>query len=620
MADKVFRRIGTPVPGSSALWFSTSLAGGILRDEFFGVPAAPPSGSLSVVSTTGSPQIIPGVIYAGVTGTTYRFTNSGTITFSGTGTVHYLLVGGGGPGGAILNAGSGGGGGGGDFVPGSSVVSSGIYAAIVGPGGIRGTATGTSDTNPTNGGTSSFNGVDAIGGGYGASFNSNGDIPASDGASGGGGSDRAYPAIAFGGDALGVNGDIGGGVGSASDFNGAGGGGAGGSGGAAGPSFDFGGGGGPGNSSDITGTVEWYCGGGGGASFNTPGAGGIGGGGKGLGGSSLPDFPATSGAPNTGGGGGGGRAASEPPGNGGSGVVIIFVPEASPSGGSNPSTIMGANVLWYADVATSGLWQNGDGTGAVTDGSAVRRIDSIVGPNSIAGAIDREVVYRENGGNPYLEGDTGSQFRATLSRTGSFYAIMRFQYRGTGTSQDTPFIIASDTSTYYSNANWTSITLNAFLDPPRARMEGGSGTEPSFMTNTVSRNTWHTVEIYCSDTLNAIAIDGGSFVTASRSGFLGDTSYFDLFNGTESGAVHPDSSIWFRRGAILNTIPDNTQRTALLTWATDGDTGSGPSTTGYISVWDGAAWVKKPVKYWDGAAWVTKPIKYWNGSVFVSTN
>lgn len=46
----------------------------------------------------------------------------------------------------------------------------------------------------------------------------------------------------------------------------------------------------------------------------------------------------------------------------------------------------------------------------------------------------------------------------------------------------------------------------------------------------------------------------------------------------------------------------------------------GPSTAGYISVWDGAAWVKKPVKYWNGSTWTIKPIKYWNGSVFVSTN
>ena len=40
---------------------------------------------------------------------------------------------------------------------------------------------------------------------------------------------------------------------------------------------------------------------------------------------------------------------------------------------------------------------------------------------------------------------------------------------------------------------------------------------------------------------------------------------------------------------------------------------------GYIKVWDGASWVKKPVKDWTGSAWVTKPLKFWNGSTWVTT-
>lgn len=40
---------------------------------------------------------------------------------------------------------------------------------------------------------------------------------------------------------------------------------------------------------------------------------------------------------------------------------------------------------------------------------------------------------------------------------------------------------------------------------------------------------------------------------------------------------------------------------------------------GNIKVWNGSAWVAKPVKVWNGSAWVTKPVKRWNGSAWVTT-
>lgn len=41
------------------------------------------------------------------------------------------------------------------------------------------------------------------------------------------------------------------------------------------------------------------------------------------------------------------------------------------------------------------------------------------------------------------------------------------------------------------------------------------------------------------------------------------------------------------------------------------------SGTGLVGVWNGSAWVQKPVKVWDGAAWTTKPLKRWNGASWV---
>lgn len=40
---------------------------------------------------------------------------------------------------------------------------------------------------------------------------------------------------------------------------------------------------------------------------------------------------------------------------------------------------------------------------------------------------------------------------------------------------------------------------------------------------------------------------------------------------------------------------------------------------GQLKVWNGTAWVAKPVKVWNGTAWVTKPVKVWNGTAWVTT-
>ncbi|HEU4913838.1 MAG TPA: kelch repeat-containing protein [Candidatus Saccharimonadales bacterium] len=41
---------------------------------------------------------------------------------------------------------------------------------------------------------------------------------------------------------------------------------------------------------------------------------------------------------------------------------------------------------------------------------------------------------------------------------------------------------------------------------------------------------------------------------------------------------------------------------------------------GNIKVWNGSAWVAKPMKVWNGSAWVVKPVKRWNGSAWVETS
>jgi hypothetical protein len=35
---------------------------------------------------------------------------------------------------------------------------------------------------------------------------------------------------------------------------------------------------------------------------------------------------------------------------------------------------------------------------------------------------------------------------------------------------------------------------------------------------------------------------------------------------------------------------------------------------GRLNVWNGSAWVEKPVKVWSGSGWIEKPVKIWNGA------
>lgn len=41
-----------------------------------------------------------------------------------------------------------------------------------------------------------------------------------------------------------------------------------------------------------------------------------------------------------------------------------------------------------------------------------------------------------------------------------------------------------------------------------------------------------------------------------------------------------------------------------------------PAAGGLVKVWNGSAWVEKPVKVWNGSAWVQKPLKFYNGTTF----
>lgn len=281
----------------------------------------------------------------------HRFNSSGTFTVSSylgdSVTVEYLLAAGGGGGGTNM----GGGGGGGGVIIGSTVLGTGANVITVGGGGA-GAPAGTTGVHPTvtgaNGGNSSFNGLTAIGGGWGGvSYNSQGlgihfgNSGGSGGGSAGYNNDGAAPGYYGSGAGTSGQGFRGGYQGNAYYSGGGGGAGAAGAdgnnqpnGGAGkltgilGKPFYFGGGGGGGSYSLSTGGYGGVGGGGGGALGTAlGGTGGLAWGSQGGGGAccSWANTPGGNGATNTGGGGGGGAHynATNKGGDGGSGIVII---------------------------------------------------------------------------------------------------------------------------------------------------------------------------------------------------------------------------------------------------------------------------------------------------------
>lgn len=262
------------------------------------------SGSGVDYSTTGSPTVTIDGLY-----TVLKYTGNGNfIINSGSGSIQSLLVGGGG-------GGCTGGGGGGDVQPFTETISAGTFAIVV---GTAGAASGYNNgLNGTNGGSSTFNGHTATGGGGGGQVFANG----SNGASGGGGG-QDNATLRTGGTATGTNVNAGGNNLASGNFPGGGGGGAGAVGGVP-PNGTTGGAGGNGFTSNITGSNVVYGGGGGGGVNNsggtTGGAGGTGGGGHGSDGLGVGS---TVGTANTGGGGGGGANNSTGK-SGGTGVVIL---------------------------------------------------------------------------------------------------------------------------------------------------------------------------------------------------------------------------------------------------------------------------------------------------------
>jgi hypothetical protein len=267
------------------------------------------------ISNTSSIKAVGGTVTTSGTNTIHTFTTGGSFVVYTSITCQVLIIGGGGGGGTGQDRAGGGGGAGGYVYYSSQAFSSGSYTVTVGLAGAGSTGT----ANGGNGGNSSVTGLTtAVGGGGGEGWYT---ASSSGGSGGGGGQDQHT-----GGSGTAGQGNNGG----AGQYQSGGGGGGAGSAGSDGVYSGNGGAGGDGVANSISGASQTYCGGGGGGTQTSGTAGSGGAGGGGPGGTRAAGNNATY----YGGGGGGGGSIDSGGypvtwyngGNGYQGIVIISYP------------------------------------------------------------------------------------------------------------------------------------------------------------------------------------------------------------------------------------------------------------------------------------------------------
>lgn len=114
----------------------------------------------------------------------------------------------------------------------------------------------------------------------------------------------------------------------------------------------------------------------------------------------------------------------------------------------------------------------------------------------------------------------------------------------------------------------------------------------------------------------ALVTDNGGTGTPTWYGNVNDdNSNLIAMDGTETEAEIVMSREYTIGGPFFGgTLSTTTARdyAALNSAITEEAAAGGPN----VKVWNGSAWVQKPLKIWNGSAWVQKPLKVWTGSAW----
>ena len=517
---------------------------------------------LGIASAAMRRSVAPAAFFAATGGTTgtsggytrHTFTASGTFQItSGSATVFWEIVGGGGAGGTSAAAGGGGGGGGGAIERGSAVLGAGTYAVTIGAGGVASTPT----LHPTSGGTSSFNGVSALGGGRGGAGDGTTNIPGAQGGSGGGGRGITTGGDTSAGAASGSNANAGGaGVASAtgSQRYGGGGGGAGGAGTAS--STTTAGVGGAGQASQAPGVSATYSGGGGGGSNTTAGLGGHGGDTSATGGRGASGMTA-SGTP-------GPAQAGKTPGSGGGGGPQVGTGSPVTNGGAGAAGIVH---VWY--VSTPGAFGDSQWSMAAGPGAGQATITLAALPISPNGAAITATQYRVNGGTATSLGLTAAG-SATISGLGNG-ATPNVEIRASNAS---------------GAGAWSSVkTVTTYTAPANTVAPSISGGTTQGATLTAAAGTWTgtpTPSIAGQWRVNGADVPGATSSTFSTSSLaVGDVVTYRETATNVVSAVSATSS------GVTLTAPDAAPVNTVLP-AISGDDTVGSTLTATAGTWTGS--------------------------------
>jgi len=235
-----------------------------------------------------------------------------------------------------------------------------------------------------------------------------------------------------------------------------------------------------------------------------------------------------------------------------------------------------------------------------------------------SGATGRQATYMMGNG-------TGTDYRSYIEQgeTGGITGV-NFGHRYSSTSAD-----GNKLTGLFDTNTWTHIAMVA-VQTARTKIYK-NGTEITYNIQNTPSGTY-------SNTNSCDVYHGAWLAGFSKGNFPGRVGCFRMWNVARSGTELADNKDYYldpteEIGLILNVNYDEETGTSSDNDVSGGNdmvfTGSpswvgGPTLTAKsyggmtgISVWNGSAFVEKPVKVWSGSAWVQKPVKRWNGSSWV---
>jgi hypothetical protein len=231
------------------------------------------------------------------------------------------------------------------------------------------------------------------------------------------------------------------------------------------------------------------------------------------------------------------------------------------------------------------------------------------------------LIFVTADGNPTITADAASttagwqKFDQWPSTTNCTLALFWFEVVIANTVPGLTLNLSVSEATYFFQETLTAVTANqrVVLNNVKAQITAAVGTatvnpDPPAVANAVTTRDirW----------LAAFAGDNGTIAsTAPPSGYtiLAQTSAGNAANGVALGVAHRSAAAFpvssENPGAFTRAAED---WVAITIGAIETDFKGGT-----MKVWNGSAWVARPVKVWTGSAWAIKPVKFWNGSAWV---